>query len=125
MRILSGEGGRLLLVFRIGAGSYAAHQPASTKVIRINNTAITQFDPLTTPIHPRKVKVESCLHGTKYSCNGLKMMLCSEVADEPVEDVESSIGAKGNQVEGVNYSGHAGLSKKDELWQYANTLKDL
>lgn len=43
--------------------------------------------------------------------------------DNPVQDVEKAIGAKGHQIEGINYSRDGSLAKKKKLWDDADRFK--
>jgi hypothetical protein len=48
-----------------------------------------------------------------------------ELADEPVDAVESAVRTEGNEVEGVDNGGNGRLSQEEKLGKNANGLEDL
>jgi hypothetical protein len=47
-----------------------------------------------------------------------------EGAVDPVEDVEASVGAEGEEVKGVYDRGDGGLAEEEELWEDTDGFKD-
>ena len=52
------------------------------------------------------------------------MVLWPSEADNPVQDIEGAVGAKCNEVKGVNDGGDRGLAEEEELRKYADRFED-
>ena len=89
-------------------------QPALSQIIGVDNAASPQFDTLATPIDPRKINVKSGLNDSEYYRNGVGKVIF-DTSNNPIHDVESTIGAQSKEVEGVDDSGYGRLTQKEEL----------
>ena len=96
-----------------------AHQPPSTEVFRVDDPTSSKLDSLSGPVYPGKVDVKGSLNDAENRGYGIEITFrgCS---DYPVEDIEATIRAQGNEVKGVDDSWYCCLPQQQELGENAN-----
>jgi hypothetical protein len=83
-----------------------ADQPASTDILAVHHTAVSQLDALSCPIHPSKVEVEQRLDDAKGKADREDVVVScfGEAAKDPIEDIEGAVGTESDEVEAVDDS---------------------
>lgn len=99
----------------------ASEEPAAAQIVGVHNTSATELDTLACVVHPSKIDVQGGLNDAKDDGDGIRAgVLLVKGANEPVEAVQGAVGAKGEEIEGIDDSGDGRLAEKEELRQDAN-----
>jgi len=72
--------------------SQSPQQPALPEIIRVHNASISKLHSLTGVIHPGEIHVECSLYHAEEVWDWIPMLLRTEASDQPVQDVECSVG---------------------------------
>lgn len=104
----------------------AVEKPTPPDIVGVDDATVSELNPLSRVIHPEKVEVEGRLDDSEDDRHGIWFPVVGvELSPDPVQAVQSPIGAKGNEVEGIDDGRDARLSEEKELWQDTDGFENL
>lgn len=104
----------------------AAQQPALAHIIGVDDTAAAKLDTLTRVVDPGEVDVEGGLNQAKDDLDGLgRNVVDIELADDPVQHVQTTVQAQSEEVIRVDDGGNGSLAEEEKLWEDADRFEDV
>ena len=127
--LLTGQRGIIFIIVMVCVSSLPkdlADQPTSADIFPIHNTAVSQLDALSCPVHPGEVEVEEGLNDTKGKADGEDVTVAGfrGTANDPVENIEGAIRAKSREVEAIDNGRDRCLAEEKQLRKDAERFED-
>lgn len=127
--LLTGQRGIIFIIVMVCVSSLPkdlADQPTSADIFPIYNTAVSQLDALSCPVHPGEVEVEEGLNDTKGKADGEDVTVAGfrGTANDPIENIEGAIRAKSREVEAIDNGRDRCLAEEKQLRKDAERFED-
>lgn len=115
-----------LIVLEVLVAENAVEKPTPPDIVSVDDATVSELNPLSRVVHPEEIEIEGRLDDSKNDGHGIRFPVVGiELSPDPVQAVQSSVGAQGNEVEGIDDGRDARLSEEKELGQDTDRFENL